>query len=71
MTNRYRIDTKRFKDIQDHTRYCSYCHHSILFQNRTKRLICSYCGHWVYNNKFDEFKDKFTEKKKRLENENK
>ena len=65
----FRTDTKIFKDIQDNTKYCSYCGHSILFQKQTKRLICSHCGHWVYNNKEDEFKDRLLQKKKRLENE--
>ena len=67
--NTFRIDTKRFKEIQDRTKYCSHCGHSIVFQKKTKRIICNYCGYWVYNHKNDEFKDKLIQKKKRLENE--
>ena len=67
--NTFRNDTKKFKSITDGTKYCSNCGHSILFQKQTKRLICSHCGKWVYNNKEDEFKDRLLQKKKRLENE--
>lgn len=64
----FRTDTTMFKKIQDRIKYCK-CGHSILFQAQTKRIICSYCGNWVYNHKKDEFKDKLLKKKKRLENE--
>ena len=65
----FRTDTRSFKDIANHTKYCKYCGHSILFQIQTKRVICTHCGHWVYNHKIDEFKDRLLESKKRLENE--
>lgn len=67
--NTFKIDTRRFKEIQKSTKYCSHCGHSILFQTQTKRIICNYCGYWVYNHKEDEFKDKLLLEKKRLENE--
>ena len=65
----FRTDNKMFKEIANHTKYCSYCGHSILFQVQTKRVICSHCGNWVYNHKKDEFKDRLLQRKKRLENE--
>lgn len=67
----FRTDSKTFKDITERTKYCGHCGHSILFQKKTKRIICDHCGYWVYNNKNDEFKDKLLQKKKRLENESK
>lgn len=67
--NSFKNDTKKFNSITRRTKYCS-CGHSIAFQNKTKRTICTHCGHWVYNNKEDEFKDRILQKKKRLENEN-
>lgn len=66
---RYNISKKIWVERSKSTRYCSYCGHSIIFQKQTKRTICRWCGHWVYNNKKDEFKDKLLQKKKRLENE--
>lgn len=65
----FRTDNKMFKEIANHTKYCSYCGHSILFQKKTKRIICTHCGYWVYSNKIDEFKDRLLQMKKRLENE--
>lgn len=67
--NTFRNDTKKFKSITDGTKYCK-CGHAIAFAKYTKRVICNWCGHWVYNNKEDEFKDRLLQKKKRLENEN-
>ena len=67
----FKEDSKIFNERQDNTKYCRHCGHSILFQVQTKRIICSHCGYWVYNNKEDEFRDLLLEKKKRLENESK
>lgn len=40
-------------------RYCK-CGHSIIFtpSSKTNKTICSWCGHWIYKNDFEEFKDK-------------
>lgn len=39
-------------------RYCK-CGHSIVFpaNSKTSRTICTWCGHWIYKNDFEEFKD--------------
>ena len=69
--NSYKEDTKIFDERTNNTKYCKRCGHAIVFQRKTKKIICTHCGHWVYNNKLDEFKDKLLQKKKRLENESK
>lgn len=66
---RHGITKAHWKEISKMTKYCSHCGHSILFQSRTNKIICKWCGHWVYNNKKDEFKDRLLQKKKRVENE--
>ena len=66
---RYGISKDNWIDVAQNTRYCTYCGHSILFQMQTKRVICKWCGHWVYNKNNEEFKDKLLQKKMRLENE--
>lgn len=67
---RYGISKANWLEISKNTRYCGFCGHSMLFQNRTKRRMCKWCGHWAYKSKEDEFKYKILESKKRLENEN-
>lgn len=37
------------------------CGHSITITNKHKRLICSWCGNYVYLHKKDEFKNKLKE----------
>lgn len=69
VVNTFRKDTILLDDITKHTKYCNRCGHSILFQRNTKRILCSYCGYWVYNYKIDEFKDRLIENIKRLEND--
>lgn len=34
------------------------CGHSVTIINKYKRLICNWCGYYVYLYKEDEFKDK-------------
>lgn len=66
---RYNIDKKIWDERAKNTKYCKRCGHSIVFKYKTKRIICSHCGYWVYNSRVDEFKDKILERKRKLENE--
>ena len=66
----YMINNKLWDDITKRTKKCK-CGHSITFKKETNRVICNWCGHWCYQNKFDEFKyrlrierDKLNDKKR-------
>lgn len=51
------INDNRWKELVKFRKVCS-CGHVILFKKQTKRIICTWCGNWCYQNKIDEFKDK-------------
>lgn len=51
------INNKKWDEITNSTKVCK-CGHRILFKKSTRRVICSWCGNWCYQNKIDEFKDK-------------
>ena len=54
-----RVDLKRYNVSQDSSIKCKNCGHTIVpFKDR---IICSYCGFWVYKNSKVEFKYKFKE----------
>lgn len=38
------------KIIEDNRYYC-YCGHSVKILPKENRVLCSYCGHWVYKDK--------------------
>lgn len=40
------------------------CSHSVIIPYRNKRVMCEFCGHWIYRDKKEEFKDKLKEKLK-------
>ena len=50
-----KIDTKRLEDIKKNTIKCS-CGHSMLM-NKGK-VLCTWCGKYVYKDKKLEFQDK-------------
>jgi hypothetical protein len=54
----YDRDTKMFKSFRNGTVKCR-CGHSIVMNNVDK-VLCSYCGHYVYNER-KEFKSKMRE----------
>ena len=63
---------KAEKERANYKRYCD-CGHSIVFptNSKTNKTICSWCGHWIYKNDLEEFKERYQIKKKEIENENK
>ena len=56
----YREIERDSHKIQDYMIKCK-CSHSILFTGRKDRLICSHCGHYVYQDKKAELKYKMKE----------
>jgi uncharacterized paraquat-inducible protein A len=67
MTFFSKIDTKRLRNITDNTIKCS-CGHSMLM-NKDK-VLCTWCGKYVYKDKKLEFEDKLKASLKRRINEN-
>lgn len=55
----YKYLIKEQDRLRDHTVKCK-CGHSILF-GRKDRVICNYCGHYVYRNDKVKFKYKLRE----------
>lgn len=60
--------TKRNSELSKVTIKCD-CGHSVTIINKHKRLICSWCGRYVYLDPKDEFKDKLERSMKKVENE--
>lgn len=56
--NRYNNDTKRLECYLQNTIKCS-CGHSVFIPTNLDRLLCTWCGHWVYRNDKIKFKYEF------------
>ena len=52
-----KLGEKYFKSITDRTIKCK-CGHSIVFAKSTKKVICSWCGKYVYRDPKEEFKER-------------
>ena len=59
------INNKKWDEITNSIKICN-CGHRILFKKQTRRIICSWCGKWCYQNKIDEFKDRLIIERKKL-----
>ena len=46
-------------DRAKHKKYCK-CGHSVVFPDNSKaiKVLCTHCGHYIYKNKQEEFKDR-------------
>ena len=58
---------RRSDSIQSITYACK-CGHRMVIPANVDKLICKWCGNWVYRNKKDEFKDKLGKELKKNEN---
>ena len=49
------LDTERAK----YRRYCKHCGHSVIIPKTSKanKVICTWCGNYIYKNNFEEFKE--------------
>lgn len=52
------LNNKRWAEFRKATVKCK-CGHSITF-SKSKKVVCWWCGEYVYKNEQDEFKDKLT-----------
>ena len=53
------LNKKSWVEFRNHTVKCK-CGHSILFGPRSKKIICWWCGNYVYKSPKDEFNEKLT-----------
>lgn len=54
LTNRELL--KKEKIATDYGVKCAHCGHRMLITNRFDRVICTWCGNWIYRNKKAEFR---------------
>lgn len=66
---RYNLSKKLEEERVKFRVYCS-CGHSLIFPKSSKanKIICSHCGHYIYKNDLEKFKDSLTKKKREVEN---
>ena len=67
---KYDVTQKLEDERAKYKRYCV-CGHSIVFPptSKTNKTICTWCGHFIYKNDKEEFKEKLIKNKKELEND--
>ena len=56
----YQEDTKRINALRTQRKYCKNCGHSMTYyqNSRYDKLLCNYCGNYIYKNDLIEFKEK-------------
>lgn len=59
----FNYEKKRIQPFVQNRYYCK-CGHSVVILPREKKVLCSYCGHWVFKNEKDEFVYRLKEKLK-------
>ena len=53
------IEKKRYEEIRKHSKYCK-CGHTVVIAN-VDRVICSWCGNYVFKDEKTEFRYKMME----------
>ena len=64
----FKKDTDIFERVSneyERIKYSCKCGHKVVIPFFAKRNLCSWCGHWVYRDKKDEFKDRLTSQLKK------
>ena len=59
----YKDDTKIFNMYAKYKKKCS-CGHSVVINPSRDKIVCNYCGKFVFRSKEDEFKYRIKEKLK-------
>ena len=49
---------------------CKKCGHTLVFtpSNKKNKILCNYCGYYIYRSKKDKFKELFQKKKREVDN---
>lgn len=55
MKNNYNEDTKRFHIYTETTIKCKHCGHSVNMGSKVDKMICGWCGYYIFKNKKAEF----------------
>lgn len=45
----FKTDMQLMKEENERKVYCPRCHHPVVFQNRTPKILCSVCKRYIYN----------------------
>ena len=53
-----RDNIQKIMDAQQKLKVTCKCGHRVLIPKFLKKRICNWCGHWVYKNRKEEFKDR-------------
>ena len=57
---------KKQEKIYSENRFYCKCGHSISIFSKTKKVLCTHCGKWVFREKKDEFNYRLKEKMKNV-----
>lgn len=63
-SNEWRLfnkDKKMFKFYSENRYKCT-CSHTVIIKPNETRVLCNYCGRWVYKDKKEMFKDRLRSK---------
>ena len=52
---------KKLDKVIENNRYYCKCGHSVVILPKEEKTFCTYCGHYVFKNKKDEFKYRIKE----------
>lgn len=67
MNDYYIEEPEKYKKaIQSISYKCKKCGHNAVIPKFVKKQICSWCGHYVYSDAKEEFKDKFKIESRKL-----
>lgn len=51
----FTLEVKASKQYENYKYYCK-CGHSVIISPRKNKVLCNWCGHWVFKSEREEFK---------------
>ena len=45
----FKTDMQLMKEEAERKVYCPRCHHPVVFQHKTAKVLCSVCNRYIYN----------------------
>ena len=56
MKKNFSDDNKLFEEYSKIRYYCRRCGHSVIIHNNKDKVICDFCGYYIFKTPKDEFK---------------
>ena len=56
---------RRMSEEYDKVKYTCKCGHRVIITNKQDKVVCDWCGHYVFKSKKDEFEFRLKEQMKR------